>query len=168
MKLFICNSTRQKWHASFRVPESRKPYFVEVPPGAQVQVDPNLGQDWLNAIIEHIERYGGKEASKVSGKLSEFSGYFYRWEKPVAIDDIYVGHEAVNENAQERAAGAAVNTAMAFDMSKRDKTGQRLATETEIDVTEQVKPGQKPSGKEIKSKITISPEGSTNVKLPRA
>lgn len=168
MKLFICNSTRQKWHASFRVPESRKPYFVVIPPGGQVQADPNLGPDWLNAIVEHIERYGGKEASQVSGKLSEFSGYFYRWEKPVAIDDIYVGHEAVNDNAQERAAGAAVNTAMAFDMSKRDKTGQRLAVETEIDVTQEIPAGQKPTGKEIKSKIAVTPDGSDKVKLPRA
>ena len=143
-------------------------YFVAIPPGSQVEVDPNIGPDGHNAIVRQIERFGGRNATSVSGKLEKFPGLFYRFDKPIPVDDIHAGHEAVIDHAERRAAGAASTSALAFDLSQRDETGQRLASETEVEVIEQVKPGQKPTGKEIKSKITVSPEGSDRVKLPRA
>ena len=164
-KLYICNTTRQKQHLSFRVPEMKHAYFVPIKPGTQVLVDPNIGPSGQAEIVKQIEFYGGRDAATVSGKLENFPGIFYRFDRPIPVDDIQVGHEAVLDAADQRAAGARNASAMAFDLSQRDETGQRLASETEVEVVEQIPAGQKPTGKEVKSKITVTPEGNDRLKI---
>lgn len=167
-KLFICNTTNQNCHRSFRVPEMNRPYFVRIPPGSQVEVDGNLSLESQKAIVTQLERFGGKDASSVKGKLEAFPGIFFRWDKPVPVDDILVGHAAVIDHAEQRAAGAAANSALAFDLAQRDKTGQRLASETEVEVTEEIPRGKRSTGKEVKMKVTVAKDGQDNAKLPRA
>lgn len=168
-KLFICNTTHQRWHHSFRVPELNRPYYLRIPAGSQIEVDPSLGHDSHVAIIRQLETYGGRDASSVKGKLEKFPGLFYRFEKPVGIDEIHEGHAAVVDHAEQRAAGAATTSALANDAALRDpRTGVRMVSESEVEVTEVVRPGAKPTGKEVKMKLTVSPDGSDNVKLPRA
>ncbi|GGA00414.1 hypothetical protein [Dyella caseinilytica] len=165
-KLYICNTTRQRWHHSFRVPEMKRLYYVRIPAGSQVEVDHNLGEAAHKAIISQLERYGGRDAASVNGKLEKFPGLFYKFDRPIPVDDIVAGHDAVLDHAERRSAGAVAASAMAIDAIQRDKTGQRLSSVTEVEVTEEVKPGNKPTGKEIKSKFIVSPDGSDSVKLP--
>lgn len=166
-KLFICNTTKQKWHHSFRVPEMERLYFVEIPPGSQVEISHNLSAESHKAIVKHLELYGGRDASSVNGKLEDFPGLFYRFERPIGVDEILAGHDAVVETAEQRSAGAVFHSALANDAAHRDKTGHRLVSESEIEVTEQVRPGQKPTGKEKKIKIGVANDGSNTVKKTR-
>lgn len=168
-KLFICNTTKQKWHHSFRVPEmNNQLYFVQLPAGSQVEVSSNLGPEAHKAIIQHLEVYGGRDASSINGKLEDFPGIFYRFDKPIGVDEILSGHAAVVEAAEQRSAGAVVKSALANDAVHRDQTGHRLVSESEIEVTEQVKPGQKATGKEKKIKIGVAKDGLDNLKMPGA
>lgn len=167
-KLYICNTTNQRWHQSFRVPEMNRAYFVQIPAGSQVEVDPNLGIESHKAIVRQMERFGGRNATSVHGKLEKFPGLFYRFDKPIPVDDIHAGNAAVIDHAERRAAAAFSSSALAVDAAQRDKSGKRMVTETELEVTEQVRPGQRPTGKEIKVKLGVSPGGNSKLKLPSA
>ncbi|MDR3445974.1 hypothetical protein [Dyella sp.] len=167
-KLFICNTTKQKWHHSFRVPEMERLYFVPIPAGSQVEISHDLSAESHKAIVAQLERYGGRDASTINGKLEDFPGIFYRFEKPIGVDEILSGHAAVVEAAEQRSAGAVVKSALANDAVHRDQTGHRLVSESEIEVTEQVKPGQKATGKEKKIKIGVANDGTNTLKMPGA
>jgi hypothetical protein len=167
-KLYICNTTNQRWHQSFRVPDMPRPYYVQVPPGSQVEVSSNLGPESHKAIVQQIERFGGRPASAVHGKLEKFPGLFYRFDKPIGVDEIHAGNAAVVDAAGKRAGAAFSTSALALDAAQRDKSGHRMVRETELEVTEQVKPGSRPTGKEVKAKIGVSPDGSNRVNLKMA
>jgi hypothetical protein len=163
-KLFICNTTKQKFHHSFRIPEMNKRYFVQIPPGSQVEVVGGIGPDGHKAIVAQLEIYGGRDAKSVNGKLEDFPGLFYRFDKPVPVDDILTGHAAVLDHADKRSAEALTNSAIANDAIQRDKQGNRLASQTEVEVIQEVEKGARPTGKEIKSKITVFPTANNTVK----
>jgi hypothetical protein len=104
--------------------------------------------------------------SSVSGKLEQFPGIFYRQNKPIGIDEILVGHEAVNDAAELRSAEEATRSALSFDRSHQAADGERLVEETEVEVIQEVQPGQKPTGKEVKFGVGVSKKGSSKTKLP--
>jgi len=84
MTLFIANTTKQNWNHHFRVPEMTRPYFVQIPSGSQVRIDQRFSAESERVIIEQVEKYGGRNASDVSGKLEQFPGIFYRQSKPIS------------------------------------------------------------------------------------
>jgi len=167
MSLFIANTTNQRWHHHFRVPEMTRPYFVQIPAGRQVQVPKSFSPASEQAVISQLERYGARPASAVNGKLEDFPGLFYSTSKPISESAIVHGHEAVIDRAMLRSAEEAKMTALGFDKANRDpNTNERMASESEVEIIEQVPRGRKPTGKETKFSLSVSPNGSD--KMPKA
>ena len=166
MTLFIANTTKQNWNHHFRVPEMTRPYFVQIPSGSQVRIDQRFGVESERVIIEQIVKYGGRNASDVSGKLEQFPGIFYRQSKPISEDEIVAGHEAVVDGQEKRAASEATRAALGFDASKRDKKRRRNVQVTEVEVIQEVPPNEKPTGNEVHLHVTVANDGANNVKLP--
>ena len=167
MTLFIANTTKQNWNHHFRVPEMTRAYFVKIPAGSQIKVSENLSIASEEAIIQQLQRYGGRNASDVSGKLEKFPGIFYRHSKPITESEIIAGHDAVMDHAERRSAEEATKSALGFDASNRDKhTGERLVKESEVEIIEQVPRGKKATGKEVKFGLTVSKDGNSKTKLP--
>lgn len=166
MSLYIANTTKQNWNHHFRVPEMTRPYFIQIPSGSQVKVDGRFSPESENAIIQQLEKYGGRKASDVSGKLEQFPGIFYRQTKPISEDEIVAGHEAVVDGQEKRAAAEATRAALGFDASKRDKKRRRNVQVTEVEVIQEVPPNEKPTGDEVHLHVTVAADGATNVKLP--
>jgi hypothetical protein len=167
MTLYIANTTKQNWNHHFRVPEMKRPYFVQIPSGAQVQIERKFGPIAEDMIIEQLQKYGGRNANEVSGKLEAFPGIFYRQAKPIGEDEIVAGHDKVVENQEKRSAAEATRAALGFDASKRDrKNKKRLVQTTEVEVIQDVPRNEKPTGDEVHLHLTVAHDGASNVKLP--
>lgn len=167
MSLFIANTTKQNWNHNFRVPEMTRAYFVRIPAGSQIKVAESLSPTSEEEIIRQLQGYGGRNASDVSGKLENFPGIFYRHDKPITESEIVAGYGAAMDSAELRSASEATKSALGFDKSNRDpNTGERLVSESQVEIIEQVPRGKKATGKEVKFGLTVAKDGNSKTKLP--
>jgi hypothetical protein len=141
---------------------------VRIESGTQVEV----GKDW-NAgqqakVIEQLERFGGRKASEVSGRLESFPGIFYSSDRAISESQIVGGHEALVDAQEKRSATEATRSALGFDAAHRDtKRGKnRQVRSTEVEVTQDVPKNQQPTGAEVKFSVGVSEDGSSSAKLP--
>jgi len=166
--LYIANTTKQNWNHHFRVPESNRPFFFQIPSGGQIVV----GHGWTNsqqeAVIHQLEKYGARKASEISGALSKFPGLLYRTDKPITESQIIHGHEALVDAQERRSASEASRSAMAFDTVTREKKGRgkRLAKVTEVSVDQETPRGQKPDTNEVHFSLGVTENGASNFKVP--
>ena len=152
--LYIANTTKQNWNHHFRVLESNRPFFVQIPSGSQVSV----GQGWSTAqtdsVVLQLEKFGARSAVEVNGRLKHFTGLLYRTDKPISQNQIISGHEAVVETQQRRSAAEATKSALGFDLANRDKrTNKRLAKLTEVTVKQDLPRNEKPTGNEVNFRL---------------
>lgn len=166
MTLYIANTTKQNWNHHFRVLEKTRPYFVQIPSGTQ-QV---IGHDWnlaqQDSVIRQLEKYGGRPAKDVNGKLESFPGIFFA-DRPISESQIVAGHEAVVDAQEKRSAAESTRSALAHDASTRDKrTRKRLASLTEVEVKQDVPARERPTGNEVSMKITVANDGDSHAVLP--
>ena len=155
MPLYIANTTRQHHTIQVRVPESNRVLLIHIRSGSQWESGTNLSETQLNAIVEHVERFGGRPITSLKGrKIIGFSGYIYSNRK-IPIDSIMAGHELVIDEAQDRSVQAATASALANDIIINDsatggkkkarqghgdrgrgRTGKRAATDRKRDRNE--------------------------------
>ena len=168
MPLFIANTTRQHHTIQVRVPESNRVLLIHVRSGSQWESGTNLSEAQRSAIVEHLERFGGRSLQSIRGqKVKGFSGYVYS-DKKISIDSIFSGHEIVVDEAQDRSVQAATASALANDIIINDSsTGgkKRLAKVTGIEVVEEPAKGQRPTGKEINMSLEVTPQGRDDSKI---
>lgn len=163
MPLYIANSTQQTIKLHLRFPEKIRAGIFPVPAGHQIEV-PQLAKEKsgpvIDAILEQLHNFGARDAKEIKGKLKEFPGIIYSLDKPVSIENIEIGHEAVGEYQDRRAADEAVKSAKGFDMALRDKnTRRRLTKTTEVEVEQDVPARAKKKGDEVAMKVTIAEDG---------
>ncbi|MDE3023793.1 MAG: hypothetical protein KGI54_18410 [Pseudomonadota bacterium] len=162
--LYIANTTKQLQVFCFRAPETARASYVEIPSGQQVAI----GQDWtrnqMDAVIQHLKLYGGRESSDVNQRLEHFTGLLYREGKAISENDIVTGHDAVVDMQEHRSAIEATRSAIAFDKANQ-KNRKRLAKVTEVTVEQDVPINAKPKGDEIRFSVEVSPEGKDKVAL---
>jgi hypothetical protein len=160
--IYIANTTKQNWNHHFRVLESNRPFFVQIPSGSQVSV----GQSWSAAqtesVVGQLEKFGARQANETSRKLDRFTGLLY----PISENQIVSGHDAVVENQERRSAAEATKSALGFDAATRDKrTKKRLASVTEVTVKQDTPRNEKPSGNEVNFSVAVTEDGRDTVKL---
>lgn len=164
MSLFIANTTKQDWHHHFRVLETNRPYYTQIPSGSQVE----LGKDWnaaqTDSVIRQLEKYGARHAVDVNKKIGKFHGLLYRTDKPITENQILTGHDAVVETQEKRSATEATRAVLGFEKSNRDKrSGKRLAKVTEVEIHQDIPRHQKPSKDDIHLKISVAEDGRDSV-----
>jgi|ERR1700744_1282027 len=167
MSINIANCTKQKLRYFYRAPETHKTMMVEIPSGHQSTIGHNFSSQQMEKVIQHMERHGFRPASQMS-KLLNFSGVFYRIDKPVTESQIHSGHDALVENQEYRSAQEVTRSALGFDSSTRDPRDRRrrLAKVTEVSVDQDIPKHQKPNGDEVHFSLSVDPNGRSDAKLP--
>ena len=163
--MYICNATTQTWMPNFRVPEMKRVHVARIFSGQQVEV----GRDWnsvqLQSVIEQLERFGAKNIKDVK-HAHKFSGLLYSLDKPVKVDLIEEGHSDMVEEQSKRSVQELTKSALGFDAALRDKkTRRRTAKATTLEITEDLPPRSKPSGREVKFGVTVADDGHDSVDL---
>lgn len=171
MSIFIANCTKQHLDHHFRSPEhAGKAQVVHIPSGQQREIARGASSAVIEALVRHLEQFGFVDASRVNGKISEFSGYLYRVGKPVTETHIVTAHDQLVDTQEHRSAQEATRSALAFDSATRDKKGggkgRRMASVTSVEVKQDVPPGQKPTGDEVNFSLSVAPDGRADAKLP--
>lgn len=168
MPIHIANCTKQNVRYFYRAPEQSQPKFIELPSGHQGIIGHGWSEQQMRSVISHMERHGFRPASESSSRLTEFTGVFYRIEKPVTENQIHTGHDALVEHQERVSAQEATRGALAFDGATRDPKNRkkRLARVTEVSVKQDVPPREKPTGNEVNFSLSVDPEGRSDVKLP--
>jgi hypothetical protein len=171
MSIFIANCTKQHLEHHFRSPEQAgKAQVIRIPSGHQAEIAKGASTAVIEALVRHLEQFGFHDATRVNGKISEFSGYLYRVGKPITENQIVSGHDHLVDTQEHRSAQEATRSALAFDSATREKKGagkgRRLAKVTEVEVRQDVPRGQKPTGDEVNFSMSVTPEGRADAKLP--
>jgi len=164
--MYIANTTKQNWHLNVWVPEARRHQTIPVASGRQVFI----GKDWNStqndSVVLQLERFGARPARDANGKLEYFPGILYSHDKPIPVDKIEMGHEAVVESQEKRAGAELTKGALGFDAALRDKrTRKRLARTSSLEVTQDVPKGTKPDGKEVVFGVTVANDGTDRLNL---
>ena len=165
MPIFLANGTRQTMRFNCRIPEIRKLFTFEIDSGRQFQIDKelSLSPEQISSVVEQMERFGFKNVTDLSRKLSDFDGVIFSLNKSIKQDDIRTANEALIDKQERRSASEATKSALGFDKGTRDKkTGRRLASVTAVEVVQDVGSREKPTGKEIKMNLQVSVDGSDN------
>lgn len=164
--MYIANTTKQNWRLNIRVPEMPRHQVVMVQSGHQTE----LGRAWnpiqVSEVITQLERFGARPARDSKGKLLRFPGILYSTDKPIPVDQIEMGHEAVVEDQSQRSVTELTKSALGFDASLRDKkTRKRVARVSALEITQDVPKGVKPSGEEVKFGVSVVPDGHDELKI---
>lgn len=164
--IYVANATKQLFRFMHRVPETGKVLMIDIPSGSQVPVGQGYNPQQMEAVINHLERFGGRSVSDSRINPDDFDGVLYSAGKPVTSDKIASSHEILVEKQEKRAATEATRSALSFDRATRDKRGNRQARVTEVTVEQDVPARTKPSGSEVNFSISVAPDGSENAKIP--
>lgn len=161
--MFIANTTKQHYKIDLRVPELTRLVIVDIPSGTQVE----LGKTWnalqADAVIQHLERYGGKNVKDMGHRIKHFAGILYSTDKPITADRIEDAHEDVVEEQELRAKREFTKNALGLDAALRDKRTRKRGTRaTTLEIQEVVPPNTKPTGKEVTLGVTVAPDGHDN------
>lgn len=164
--LYVANATKQNWMLNVMIPESGKVAVIEIPSGQQREIANGLSKSSIDLIIDHLERFGARNNADNKLHIDDFDGYLYSVGKPVSSDKISDAHETLVEKQEKRSVNEAMRNAAAFEKSTRDKrSGKRLASVTEVEVKQDVPSREKPTGNEVKFKVTVDEKGTDEVKL---
>lgn len=167
MSLFVANCTKQNWMLNVRIPETGRLAIIEIPSGQQRDIGKGLSDAGVSQVIAHLERFGVRNNADSKLRPDDFDGYLYSLDKPVKSDKISNAHDVLVDKQERRSATEATRSALAFDNATRDKkSGKRLASVSEVEVVQDVPAREKPTGKEVKMKVTVDPGGSSTAKLP--
>ena len=174
MALYLINCTKQKLRFQCRLLDSNRVTCIEVHSGKQIRADKHPSEseasawaaDQVRHVIEQMERYGFKDAAEVGRLGKEFIGIMYS-NRPVGEDEILIGHDALVEMQEHRAAKEATNSALSFDAISRDGKGNnaRRAKKSEVSVEQLVPKNEKPTGKELSFSVSVEDGGSTDAKV---
>ena len=170
MTLYVSNPSKQDVVFHYRTnitKDTSGPFAIPIASGTQVL----LGIDWTreqkNYVIKQILSQGGADAAEAHGRMGKFTGLLYRDNAPVSVEEIHTAHDEVVKDAEDRSVKAATRSALAFDRKANERgKGQRLARVTEVEVIEENAPHIRKTGDEVSFKMTIDPEGRTDIKLP--
>lgn len=165
--MYIANTTKQNFIHQFRLPEENAAQYLHLTSGQQREIGAGWTEGQRAAVVQQLERYGARDAKTVRGKLANFSGTLYSFDKPINLDAIHEGHDKVVEDQSKRSASELTKAALGLDRSMRDKrTGKRSARATTLEVTQDDPvTGRRPDDA-VDFSVTVSPDGSDNVKLP--
>jgi hypothetical protein len=165
--MYVANTTKQNFVFNFRVGEESRVRAYPIASGNQIEIGRDYNPAQIGQIVTQLERFGGRPARDAKGKLDRFPGILYSLDKPIPVDQIELGHEAVKEAQQIRAAEEVTRSALGLDASQRDaRTGKRKARSTSLEITQDIPRGSKAKGDEVVFGLTVSPDGSSNVTLP--
>ena len=169
MKIYIANTTRQHVALMVRIPEINQPVRFEIPSGQQIPLGDGFSELQTAAVISHVERFGAKPASNLSGKMDDFSGLLYRVERPVTEAQIISANEVVTNSQQKRSVNEAIKAVESFDVLTREKggKGKRNAKETSIEIESMTVSESGKVSKEPLMKVTVG-EGGDSDKSIRA
>lgn len=167
MTIYIANTTKQTIQHSFRAPESDRTQMIEIPSGQQSEIGQNWNSHQTDIVVKHLEIFGARNINALKGSLKDYSGMLYSTNKPITTEQIEGGHEAVLEHQQNRSVAEVTKNALAFDnVTQKNGKGQRLASETEVTVKQDIAPKTKRTGKEVDFSLSVSEQGNPNARLP--
>lgn len=168
--IYIANCTKQLLVHCFRVPETGRITVLEIPSGQQKGVGEGLNAQQTEKLVQHMESFGFRRGTASDMKTPDFCGVLYSLDKPFTEGKIIDAHDALVDNLEKRSATEATRSALAFEASTRDKRGgkkgKRLAKITEVSVTQDVPPRERPTGKEVNFSISVAPDGRADARIP--
>ena len=168
MPIYLANCTRQTMRFSYRVPGIHQILWSLIPSGRQEQLDKDIKftSEQVASIVEQMERYGARESSIINRKMANFDGLLYSLNKPIPKPDFNVANTALLHKQEVRSATEAVNSVMAFDSGTVDKKSKRRsAKSTAIEVVQDVAPGERATGDEVRMNVEVSPHGSDEITI---
>ena len=164
MKLFVANSTRSTFIFNVRVPEIQKVIRLEIPSGQQRSFPLDMTDSQRDGVLSQLLRYGARERKDVHGKLVDFTGLVYSLDKPISENEIRGAHEDQLDAAQERSVEQATRSALASDISHRDKSnpkGKRRPKSTSVEILKKDRDGGR---EEPMMNLEITEKGAANAR----
>lgn len=163
--MYIANTTRQNIHFWCRLPERRGPTPIQIPAGTQVIVGSKWTKGEVEAFVNQIEEFGGRQAGEANKKLKKYAGLLYSFDKPVSDDQFLTAHEKVKEDQHNRAVVELTKAAAGRDVAVRRNSKDGKAKSTSLSIEQDVPFNQRPTGQEVKFGMTIAPDGHDSVTL---
>ncbi|OYV83436.1 MAG: hypothetical protein B7X04_04325, partial [Parcubacteria group bacterium 21-54-25] len=62
--LFIANTTKQNFNHHFRVLETNRAYFTQIPSGGQVEIGKEWNTAQTDSVIKQLQKYGARAATE--------------------------------------------------------------------------------------------------------
>jgi hypothetical protein len=173
MVLYVSNPSRQMVVFYYRTKitnDNSGPAVREIPSGAQIELGHGWSRDEIEYVIEQIERTGGISAAEAHGRLgARVTGLVYREDHPVDEDEITAANASLEKAGEERSVKQATRGALAFDRAantSKGRTKERLARVTQVEVIEELEPHRHKTGDEVSFKMTVDPDGRSDIDLP--
>lgn len=164
MTIYIANTTRQEYELHCRMPEMNRIFVQRISSGRQVDVK-GLSPGQEEALIRHMQKYGGASRADLHGKIKGFQGLAFDTSKPFKMDEFHYGLEEVIDAAESRSVVEATRSALAAAEAVRDKvTGQLMPQSVEMEIIEEHP--EKGSKRKRNAKITIDPKVENGDVLP--
>ncbi len=167
--IYLSNPSRQHAEFWYRDPASGLMVRAEIPSGQQTVIGRS---DWTPAhhaaVIEQIERFGGRDAAEAHGTMRRLNGLIYRVDGEISAAEIETAHESDIDERQRRSATQATRAALAADRAIGNLTprsrGKRV---TEVAVEQEGMPGEKPAPDRVTFNLTVDPvDGRSDVAIP--
>lgn len=139
-KLFVANTSKQKWMFTYRLPHMNSHFTKEIPPGKQICLD-HLQSDDIARVIEHNQIYGMKPSEEVSRRKG-YTGLTYRLDKPVEMDSMLETYDsndtALTDAAQQRRVDSTVAASDGIASALNVMTGIDKEKMRPVKVTQEV------------------------------
>ena len=130
-KMYVANLTRQAQDFIYRLPETRKSTFQQIPVGGQVLLSGDLTTKDIEAVIQQHAPYGMVPAAEVA-KRREFNGLCFALDRPVPIEALRRGLEANRAVLDARGVELRRQAAIAVNNLTQDADPDVAAMEVEI------------------------------------
>lgn len=158
--MYIANTTKQHYKIDLRVPELTRLLITDIPSGTQVELGKTWNTQQIDAVVRHLERFGGRNVKALGRKVKDFAGILYSLERPVSADRIEGAHEEVVEAQDLRAKQQFTKNALGLDAALREKgTRKRRTKSSTLEIHEVLPPNTRPTGREVNFGVTVAPDG---------
>ncbi len=162
MDIYVGSASRQRMRIHIRLPEIPRLRTLTIGSGQQ-DVIKDLSQAQVDSVVKYLQKFGALTPAEVGRSMIRYDGILYRVDRQLSQHELEYGFEAQIDYAQSRSVQENTRSALAADRDPLTKKRRAIISEHEI---EQDAPGGRPTGKEVKMSITISPDGNENTKLP--
>lgn len=139
MNLYIRNTSAQPFIVNCRIPEMNKVYILELHP-RRTETVRHLNSGQLEALIDHLSRFGGVDRKTLHGRIDDFQGLVYSLDKPISEEEVLAGYEAVADHQQDRAVRQATRAAVAAGTRQ---TTEHRAKSSEVELEQENGPVKK-------------------------
>ncbi|MHB8388160.1 MAG: hypothetical protein ACYDBH_01105 [Acidobacteriaceae bacterium] len=163
-KLYVINATRNTQRIVLVRPNvtgAAHKFVMVIPAGQQELMGDEFSAEDQKLMMEHLERFGGRDITEMNGTPENFFGLAYRREQPAKADQILAAHNVDMTRREKLSAQVMIDGVKAFDgkLRRGGKIPNPAALVTETVIEETAPLGEKMPSGGLRSAINVTLEG---------